>query len=335
MSVEQEIKNIEPHELEWPPNDVRNRMHLRIKAMKYSMPKIESSGIAGAKKSVAELNSVGANLIAAKTGDDKLVAAGKALARTAQDITTATINAGYGVVEKALDYADEKLLTKAFVPGEPVFTAKLYIPGAFNDTQGAGYSEYVTDMEKSLVKNIINSDLGGATIMGKKISSIGGLLGDNENLQQLAMWKTGRALAPAETMIFKTISRTSFSLTWKMIPHSRKEAIMMLAIVVAFKRGVKPSIDLKSPFFKYPPMYSVTFCPANSDVPVESGQFKNYRYMALNNVGVNYGNDNDIMTWYDNEIPTSIELTLGFESMMVPYNLEVSGEDYRSWMDAD
>ncbi len=328
MSVKSEIQDVgRGNKLEWPPGDVRDRLHLKIRASKYSMPKIESSGIAGVRKATKDLEGDVGKMAKEMGGFvGGALATAKAVAFTASDLA-------FGLAEPLTDWLDKNILAKAFKQGEEIFTVRMYIPGAFDDTQSTTYGDYSTDIEKAIVNKVVNTNLPGA--IGEKVSTLGGLMSDGDNLQKLMLWKSGKATAPAETLIFKEVSRTSFSLTWKMIPHNHDEAIIMLAIATAFKRAVKPSIDPGgAPFFTYPPMFDIMFCPSNSNTAVSSGQFKHYRHLALNNVTANYAGG-ESMTWFEDEIPTSIDLTLGFESMMVPYNIQGKGTKFWDIEDRD
>lgn len=190
--------------------------------------------------------------------------------------------------------------------------------GEFTDAVGKAMSAFESRGLDSRVKQYLTAR-AAASLVGK--------LGININPEAYISRATTAAVNPNLELLFNGPKLRQFSLSYKMVARSQKEATQIRTILRFFKKGMSPkrsSEEANSFFLGAPNIFKVDFKSGNSKDPLKSiGQFKN---CALVSFSANYTPDGFYAAYDDSAAggsqPIAVVMQMGFTELTPVFNDE-------------
>ena len=164
----------------------------------------------------------------------------------------------------------------------------------------------------------------GASLVGK--------LGINVNPEAYISRATTAAVNPNLELLFNGPKLRQFSLAYKMVARSKKEAVQIRTILRFFKKGMAPrrSTESEGFFLGAPNIFKVDFKSGNSTSSLKSiGQFKT---CALVSFSANYTPDGFYAAYDDSDAggsqPIAVTIQMGFTELTPVFNDEYGDADH-------
>ena len=258
----------------------------------------------------------------------------------ANDATNATLNyfkeAGDNILKTAtLFNPNNPNQGNRLVTRSPMMTSqgsvKLFLPAQISVSQKVNYAEaemggmlaaamgavssYSGEGLTGIVGGIADSMAGATATAGLNTSDAGMRLGakllDGIGVTGATAYhnlKSGVNFNNRSEMMFEGIDRRSFAFTFRLIPHSAKEAAEIQNIVTSFRYYMLPEIPEGMSFgraLKPPSTYMISY--SHQDTLHKIGE------CFLESVDVKYGGERP--QFYNDNRPTETELTLQFKEM--------------------
>jgi hypothetical protein len=175
--------------------------------------------------------------------------------------------------------------------------------------------------------------MGKTALYKNVLDQINKFTGSNINLNQFMGSVSGTILNPNTELLYEGGTLRTFSLSFKLTPKRKEEAIVIKQICNTFKKAMLPSYGgqafgiIKAPnLITIPKLCQVTYMSGNninSNLPA-------YKLCAITGVDVNYTADGAYAT-YEGGYPVSTKLTVGFKETKLLYDIDIDdkgGDSY-------
>lgn len=204
----------------------------------------------------------------------------------------------------------------------------LYLPGGLTNTDTLSYQEH----DMGLLKGIASGNLS-AMIPGV-VSKVAGLVDATAGLAGIDVSSGGAVSAlsgavrnPRAEQLFDAVGFRNFDFTFNFRPKNESEAYDMLTICKLFRFHAHPELNASQAYLLTPSEFQITFIDlkdidgfsqgglsASPGYAYENAWINKVGRCACTSVAVNY-HPNDIVSTFENGVPTAIDLTLSFTEM--------------------
>jgi len=190
----------------------------------------------------------------------------------------------------------------------------LYMPGGLTNTDSLAYSEH----DMGLLKGVLDGNLS-AMIPGL-VSKVAGLvdsaaemIGQEVSAAPAINAITGSVRNPRKEQLFDGVGFRTFDFTFNFRPKNETEAYDMLTICKLFRFHAHPELNASQAYLLTPSEFQITFINMNKSLS-ENIWINKVGRCACTSVVVNY-HPNDIVSTFENGIPTAVDLTISFTEM--------------------
>lgn len=118
----------------------------------------------------------------------------------------------------------------------------------------------------------------------------------------------GAAINNNVELLFSGVQLRDFTLTYRLTPREKNEAVMIRDIIRAFKISMTPARSKSGLFLLAPCVYQLSYLSSNSDHPY----LNKFKACALKGFNVNYTPDGTYMTYGENKSMTQYEIQFSF-----------------------
>lgn len=260
---------------------------------------------------------------------------------TAEVINDALNKLGGGAkkIENAED--NKKLIAKETRLGKANSMSKdkvtLYLPGGLTNTDTLTYQEHDMGLLKGLLDGNLSAMIPGVVSKAAGfVDSAAGLVGQETSAAPAISALMGSVRNPRKEQLFDSVEFRTFDFTFNFRPKSEKEAYDMLTICKLFRFHAHPELNASQAYLLTPSEFQITFIDLKytnskdtdksklkfnqgglSTAPgyaSENAWINKVGRCACTSVAVNY-HPNDIVSTFENGVPTAIDLTLSFTEM--------------------
>lgn len=109
-------------------------------------------------------------------------------------------------------------------------------------------------------------------------------------------------------LLFSGVQLRDFTLTYRLTPREKNEAVLIRDIIRAFKISMTPARSKSGLFLLAPCVYQLSYLSSNSDHPY----LNKFKACALKGFNVNYTPDGTYMTYGENKSMTQYEIQFSF-----------------------
>jgi len=204
----------------------------------------------------------------------------------------------------------------------------LYLPGGLTNTDTLAYQEHDMGLIKGLLDGNMSSMIPGVVSKAAGfVDSAAELIGQETNAAPAISAITGSVRNPRKEQLFDSVGFRTFDFTFNFRPKNDKEAFDMLTICKLFRFHAHPELNASQAYLLTPSEFQITFIDLKDTDGFGQGGLSTapgYAYenawinkvgrCACTSVAVNY-HPNDIVSTFENGVPTAMDLTLTFTEM--------------------
>lgn len=118
----------------------------------------------------------------------------------------------------------------------------------------------------------------------------------------------GAAINNNVELLFNGVQLRDFTLTYRLTPREKNEAVMIRDIIRAFKISMTPARSKNGLFLLAPCVYTLSYVSSNAEHPY----LNKFKACALKGFNVNYTPDGTYMTYGENKSMTQYEIQFSF-----------------------
>ncbi len=261
--------------------------------------------------------------------------------RAAANSTTTLSSGGYANYQNSNDrsYANPSTILKPIV---------LYMPEDIQSQFGAGWNGAGFGAAAAGLLGTVGAvntqrdvmavlQAGGESIPGMLktatfsalIDGINKAAGANINLNQALGSITGTIINPNVELLYEAPKLRTFTLRFKLVPRTKKEASNIRAICNRFKKAMLPSFGGQAIFGAITEAANLLTIPDLCQVSFMNGgrlhpYLPNYKLCGITDVNINYTADGTYATVGSDGAPASTELSISFLESKLVFSQEVS-----------
>ena len=215
----------------------------------------------------------------------------------------------------------------------------LPVPTAVSDSNSASWGEDKMNAGQMMASNIAMKAIGGEGAVDATKEGIDAAkgIGSDEVKDALKQYFVGQAtgvkgilartegkiINPNMELIFNSPQLRDFSFTWKMIPRSEAESIVIKKIIRMFKQSMAPKKTEAELFLRAPNTYKLQFIHAATRK--EHDFLPLIKECAMTGFNVNYTPDGNYAT-YRNSAMVAVELSFTFKELEPIFNNDYTND---------
>ena len=195
----------------------------------------------------------------------------------------------------------------------------LPIPPELNNTDSLNYEEYSAPVINAALNYGSADELSGAV---SAMGSLGAILGaeiakkiGGENLVNEASSRTGVAINPRNTNIFRSPSAREHRYTFKMIAKSEAESIAIRKIVNRFRYHAYPSAPGDEALYFSPDLFTISFKVGRAAASDKDSYLFHPLPSALIAMSVSYNGSSTPTFFQSSNAPVEVTMQLVFREM--------------------